>query len=95
MSKYRLSHSDREQLLEKGYSVNDVQEIDYAYTRTTYTLHLDSNKTVEITRKEAEDILGHDTWLSGLSRSTFYIDATRYGERGEKITFHSKVYADR
>lgn len=93
MSTYRLAKKDRDYLAEKGYSKDDIQEINYALTRTTYTLVKDNDEQLTITRAEAEQRLGHEEWLSGLSRSAFYIDSTRWTENGEKIKFHSKVYA--
>lgn len=93
MSKFNLSRSDRLYLEQRGYSASDIHEINYAASRTTYTLIKQDDKNLTISRKEAEDRLGREGWLDALAKSAFFIETTRIDEYGDKIRLHSKVYS--
>ena len=93
MPKFRLSKKDREYLQGRGFSLDDIHEIDYALTRTTYTLITKLDERLTISKTEAEERLGHEGWLDGLARSAFYVETTRWDNFGEKVHFYSKIFA--
>lgn len=93
MAKFTLSRSDRIYLAQRGYSVSDINEINYAASRTTYTLINQKQERLTISRMETEERLGRDGWLDALAKSAFFIETTRTDEKGDRIHLHSKVYS--
>lgn len=92
MAKFKLTKKDREYLASRGYSLNDIHEVDYAASRTEYHLIGKNDEKLTITRQETEERLGREGWLDALARAAFYVDTTRVDARGEKIHLHAKVY---
>lgn len=93
MAKFTLSRSDRIYLEQRGYSANDIHEINYAASRTTYTLINRNDEHLTISRLEAEQRLGRDGWLDALAKAAFFIDTTRTDGNGDRIHLHAKVYS--
>lgn len=83
--------NDQKQILESlGVSSDDFDQISEVMDKrhTTYEL-----EDVVISREEAINILGMQTYLSGISRSAFHCSAVRDSSDGEQsIYFDSSSY---
>lgn len=84
----KLTRKDKDYLYNRGYSVEDVQQIEDCIK---YTKYEDDNEN-RISRKKAIEILGRETWLSGMGRSAFHYTAYRNNENGMGIFFNSRDY---
>lgn len=101
-SNLKLSESDIDYLKEIGYEDKDIPQIEEALNVTIYTV-VDADKDengstiipdkeddVEITAEEARQILGDNTFLSGLSRSAFHWTSGRWNSDESKyVSFNS------
>lgn len=68
-------------------TLEDKEQIKRALKCTTYTL-LDNNKEEIISRKKAIEILGAETFVSGLERSAFHCTSVR-DNNGRAVFFDS------
>lgn len=86
----RLTEKDKQLLKEWGYSEDDLRQIEKAIqkTKTTYETY-ELNNIKKITRDEAIEILGRETYLSGICRSAFHRSACRESEKGQRVYFNS------
>ncbi|MFD1736200.1 hypothetical protein ACFSCX_06435 [Bacillus salitolerans] len=80
----KLTSEDKELLLKWGFPEKDFYQIEVATRKTTY--ELDDKK---ISAKEALEILGRETYLSGISRSAFHWSSCRENEKGQIVYFNS------
>lgn len=82
----KLTKEDRAFLLSLGHEEYDLPQIEAALHegRTTYTL---GDKP--ITRAQAIQLLGRESYLSGISRSAFHYTAEQTTETGEAVGFDS------
>lgn len=81
----KLTENDKKQLKENGYIESDFPQIERAMqkSKTTYkAVHMGTGEKETISREKAIEILGRETWLSGISRSAFHWSATRDNMRG-------------
>lgn len=74
-----LTKADKEYLLSINESEQYFPQIEEAMEVTKYELtDAEGRETIRsITRKEAIDLLGRETWLNGLDRSAFHWTAMR------------------
>jgi hypothetical protein len=82
--KLKLTKEDKKTLNEWGYPEKDFSQIERATIKTTY--EMDERK---ISLNEALDILGRETYLSGISRSAFHWTSYRKNEKGQGVHFDS------
>lgn len=80
----KLTKEDKELLIKWGYNSKDFKQIEEATNKTEY--ELDDNR---ISLTEALEILGRETYLSGISRSAFHWSACRENEKGQRVYFDS------
>lgn len=88
----KLTKEDKNLLSGWGYPEDDFEQIERALakTKTTYELFNDeNNEDKEISREEAIEILGRETYLSGIGRSAFHWSSVRENEEGQKVYFDS------
>lgn len=88
----KLLKKEKEYLQKAGYRESDFRQIQEAVGRTVYTV----NGKEEISAKRAKELLGRQTFLSGLTRSAFHWSAVRKTASGETIHFDSsKLFQNR
>lgn len=80
----KITIVDKELLTKWGHREEDFNQIEKATIKTTY--ETDREK---ISVNEALDILGRETYLSGISRSAFHWSACRENEEGQRVYFDS------
>lgn len=89
-SPFRLTEEDRAVLAGLGYPKGDLEQIEEAANRSTYTvIDSDGNNLRAVNVWEAIDILGRETFLSGISRSAFHRTCCRSSEDGK-----TEIYFD-
>lgn len=80
----KLTSKDKELLTEWGHREEDLNQIERATTKTTYETN---GKKISV--NEALDVLGRETYLSGISRSAFHWSSCRENEKGQMVYFDS------
>lgn len=104
----RLSEKDKETLKQWGETDEDIQQIERALNVTEFTVGdveraengsiviPDEDNDKVITAQEAREILGDETFLSGLDRSAFHWTSGRYNADETKyVSFDSsKLFKD-
>ena len=88
----KLSTNEKKELRNRGYSLDDIKEINFALKKTTYTLILEPLDYKDITPEEAIKILGKDEWLRGISRAAFHIETVRTAPDGQKVRIYAKTW---
>ena len=82
----KLTNEDKTYLKELGYPETDFAQIEEAIGKTVYTL----NFKKQITLEKALELLGRQTFLSGISRSAFHLSAVRQiGDTDVTVDFNS------
>lgn len=79
----RLTKMQKEICKSWGYTDEDIEQIERAAEKTTYT-----HDGKRISRKKAIELLGERDFLSGLTRSAFHWSAGR-GSDGNYVSFDS------
>lgn len=82
-----LSASDKELLLNCGYSEDDIPQIQRAYQKSMTKYCLENTR---ITREKAISVLGWEAYLTGLARSAFHVTAVRETKNSEIVYFNSR-----
>jgi hypothetical protein len=85
--KYKLTDEDKKYLVDCGHSKEDFAQIERAMAKTTY--EKDGNR---ITYKQANELLGRELFLSGISRSAFHWSATSITDNGIIVEFDSSKF---
>jgi len=80
----KLTSTDKELLINWGYREEDLNQIERATTKTTYEMN---GKKISV--NEVLEVLGRETYLSGISRSAFHWSAVRNNNDGEEVYFDS------
>ena len=80
----KLTKEDKELLLKWGHRKEDLDQIEKATTKTEYEL-----ENEKITLTEVLQVLDRETYLSGISRSTFHWSACRQNDKGQQVYFDS------
>lgn len=75
-----------------GETDDDILQIKHAYK----ILKLEDEKGNKITKQQAIEKLGIETFLSGLERASFHWTATRYSMSGNNLIYFdcSKLFLD-
>ena len=81
-----LTKNDIGRLKKWGYLDRDMPQIERAASVKITTYELGSER---ISRAKALEILGRETWLSGLARSAFHWSAARNAADGKTVFFDS------
>jgi hypothetical protein len=93
-TKMKLTSEDKKLLIKWGFPESDFAQIEEAFakTKTSYELLSDDEKNDDkkISREEALEILGRETYLSGIGRSAFHCTSVRENEKGQKVYFNSR-----
>ena len=76
----KLTNKDKKYLLSIGYSENDFEQIGNIAKYTKYEMFTKEDESIvtTITQKKAIELLGRNTFLSGLGRTAFHQSAVRY-----------------
>lgn len=86
----KLTNQDKEYLKKLGHTSEDFAQIEKATGKTTYTLCDEfTGKETLINTEKALELLGRETYLSGISRSAFHWSALR-----ETKTYGISIYFD-
>jgi hypothetical protein len=91
----KLTKADKEYLKNIGYiDVGDFEQIEKASGKTTYTLCDGfSGEETLINTDKAIELLGRETYLSGISRSAFHWSAVRDTKQyGVSVYFDSSKF---
>ena len=79
----KLTNKDKNYLIAIGYLTEDFNEIEKA-TRTMryelFSIPEDSTPHIRMTQKQVIEMLGRETFLSGVGRATFHTTAIRSTE---------------
>jgi hypothetical protein len=82
----KLTSEDKALLTKWGHRETDFDQIERATTKTTYKI----NYKDSISAEKAVELLGRETFLSGISRSAFHWSASRnIGESNDVVAFDS------
>ena len=82
----KLVKGDKELLKNWGYSDEDINQIERATTITVYKFNYNEIISIE----KANELLGREEYLSGISRSAFHCSASReIGSSGNVVSFDS------
>ena len=87
----KLTEENKKLLLSWGETEDDLWQIEEATKakNTKYSLYFDGKCFGQISRKSAIEILGFETYLSGIARSAFHCSAFRSNEKGYGVSFDS------
>ena len=80
----KLTNKDKKYLLSIGYTENDFEQIGNIAKHTKYEMFTKEDESIvtTITQKKAIELLGRNTFLSGLGRTAFHRSAVRYNDEG-------------
>ena len=79
----KLTNKDKNYLLSIGYLTEDLNEIEISTRRMRYELFFildDSKPHIRMTQKQVIEMLGRETFLSGVGRASFHRTAIRSTE---------------
>lgn len=79
-----LTREDRQLLLRQGMSYSDLDQVERAINKTTFTV-----ENRQITFEEAIDIIGREEMVLGLGRSAYHYTTCRESEDGTIVYFDS------
>ena len=76
----KLTNKDKKYLLSIGYTENDFEQIGNIAKYTKYEMFTKEDESIvtTITQKKAIELLGRNTFLSGLGRTAFHRSAVRF-----------------
>ena len=76
----KLTNKDKNYLLSIGYTENDFEQIGNIAKYTKYEMFTKEDESIvtTITQKKTIELLGRNTFLSGLGRTAFHQSAVRY-----------------
>ena len=80
----KLTSEDKKILTNWGYLEADFAQIERAINKTIYTMN-----GMKITADQTVEILGKETYLSGISRSAFHWSCGRENKEGQYVSFDS------
>lgn len=85
----KLTNKDKKFLITIGYKTEDFSVIEETTKHIKYELLPNGDKSkyaFRLNQKEVIEILGRDTFISGLGRATFHWSAVRYKETQQGTT---------
>lgn len=80
----KLTKQDKELLTNWGYPKEDFEQIEEATRKTVYEMNDE-----KISTNTVIEVLGRETYLSGISRSAFHWSSYRENENGQGVHFDS------
>lgn len=85
----RWIKDDTELLKSWGYSQKDIEQIKEARKFLVLTTQDSSNedKEIKISKDKAIELLGRETFLSGLARASFHFTSVRSSDEYEDVFF--------
>lgn len=87
----KLTDDDKKILMDLRYFEEDLSQIEKATRRTVYTISRSGRKEENIPCLKAVELLGRETFLSGIARSAFHMTSVRDIENtNDKIYFDSE-----
>lgn len=84
-----LTPIQKNYFLEIGHPKTDLKQLELALKLTSYTLDDDKVKDKPISKDEAINILGENTFLSGISRSAFHYSSVRKNDKTNQLVYFS------
>lgn len=80
----KLTKTDKGYLRSIGYAECDFEQIEDVAKYIKYEMFTKEDESIvtRITQKKAIEILGRNTFLSGLGRTAFHRSAVRYNDEG-------------
>lgn len=84
---FRLSDSDKEVLTSFGYAKQDFEQIELAANKATFVLEHET----PINAHEAYELLGQETFLSGIGRAAFHWTSGRETKDGKDVSIDASV----
>lgn len=89
-----MTKEDKAYFLSIGNRTQDLKQLDCAIREVFLTLHdKKTGKSTGITNAKAIEVLGRETFLSGISRSAFHATATRESTDGRySVSFDLKKW---
>lgn len=84
-----LTNQEKDYFIKAGHPESDFGQLGRAIQDVKVSLCKNENNEVPITREKAEQILGYEEFLSGISRAAFHESAWR---TSEKLTKGQGVY---
>jgi hypothetical protein len=80
----RLTNKQKEYYKSMGWGEDDIAQLQEMgkYCKLTVCLEPNGEKIRRITQKEAIEILGKETFMSGMERACFHWTASRQNEAG-------------
>lgn len=80
----KLTNKDKKYLLSIGYAESDFKQIENIAKYTKYEMFSKEDESIvtTITQKKTIELLGRNTFLSGLGRTAFHQSAVRYNNEG-------------
>ena len=81
-----LTNEDRAFLISLGYEECDLPQIEDALHASRTTYNLDGEP---LTRAQALQLLGRESYLAGISRSAFHFTAAQTAGNGKTVYFDS------
>lgn len=85
----RWRKDDSELLQSWGYSQEDIKQIKEArkFLILTTQDNLHDDKEIKISKDKAIELLGRETFLSGLARASFHWTSARRNDKDEQVFF--------
>ena len=91
----KLSKKDKTYLLSIGCREIDFRQIENVISKTRYYLYkVRGNEEKRIGREVVINLIGRESFLSGINRSAFHYTAVRYVDADKAIHFDSSRYFD-
>ena len=80
----KLTNKDKKYLLSIVYAESDFKQIENIAKYTKYEMFSKEDESIvtTITQKKTIELLGRNTFLSGLGRTAFHQSAVRYNDEG-------------
>ena len=91
----KLTNKDKKYLLSIGYTESDFEQIGNIAKHTKYEMFTKEDESIvtTITQKKAIELLGRNTFLSGLGRTAFHRSAVRFNDDDTiYVIFEDKKY---
>ena len=89
-TRLRFTKQDEDWFLNSGHPQSDIKQLKDAFREVKLTLtDHKTMKETKITRSKAVEILGRETYLSGISRAAFHMTSYRESQDGRYSVYFS------
>lgn len=91
--RFTLNYNDKQILKAHGYNESDFDQIERAANKSTFTFQDENGEPqYAVNVHEAVELLGRETFLSGIARSAFHCTTSRVNpDTGQRVGFDSSV----